>query len=767
MRIFSLAFLLGIILLQQFSHLPAPKWIWIILSLVIFLLPLRRYLFIPIAFALGFGWCLWFAHSQLSWELPNHIEGETITAIGYIDSIPSHSIHSASFIFKLRKIQFENETQSAHCLVKLSWQGKNVPENLYVGDKWQLTVRLKKIHGMMNPGGFDYEAWAVQEGVRAKGYIVVKNAENKLLSSHWYHAPINRIRQFIKEKINTNLPYSNTSPWITALVVGERNNISQANWEVLRNTGTNHLMAIAGLHIGFMSGFVFAFVAWIWRRIPRLVLKLPAQHAGAIAALCMALMYSAMAGFSLPTQRACFMLSVFLIILLMRRKILAWHAWSIALLGVLFINPLIVLSESFWLSFGAVALIIYGASGRLSAHSLWWKWGRIQWVIGIGLIPFSIWLFQQCSLVSFAANSIAIPCVGFLIVPLCLLGSFLLVFSSKLGTFILILADKILAVLWKILTWFAHFSWASWYQVMPNHWVLLAACIGVIFLLLPRGFPGRFFGVIWLLPLFFYQAPTPKLGEVWFTLLDVGQGLSAVVQTKHHFLIFDTGPKLNPSYDMGESVVVPFLQANHAKKVDMLVISHGDNDHIGGARAILKKFPVGMIKTSVPYELPSSTTSYCFGGENWDWDQIHFEFLYPNPDNLGFDNDSSCVLRVTAGDKHVLLTGDIEKYAEAKLVETESNKLSANILVAPHHGSKTSAEDDFLQNVNPKFVLFPIGYRNRYHFPHELVIEKYDAMNTKKYDSATGGAIQFLIIPNENIQDPTLYREINKHYWNS
>lgn len=509
MRLFSLAFLLGILLLQNFSYLPDKKWVWIIAAISI-LLSYWKYLRLPMACALGFAWVLWFAHHQSEWKLSDHFEGKTVKVTGRISSIPAVEQGITSFLFHLQKIELNNEKKLAKGLLRLNWrEQKNqpLPPMLHVGDEWQLSVRLKKVHGSLNPGGFDYEAWAMHEGIRANGYVVNKS-ENIFLNHHWYHESLNRVREYLKDKIEKNLPLTNTSPWIVALSLGERNGISQENWEVLRNTGTNHLMAIAGLHIGFMSGFIYAIIMWFWRRFPTLALKIPAQQAGSIGALIMALTYSALAGFSIPTQRACIMLTVFLLIVLLRRKMVSWHGWAVAMLLVLLINPLSVLTESFWLSFGAVAFIIYGVSARLAPKGLWWKWGRIQWVIAVGLIPLGIWLFQQCSITSFVANSIAIPVVGFLIVPLCLLGSFVVLFSNKIGGLILILADNILNVLWDVLTWFAHLSWGSWYQAMPSYWALFLSCLAVIILLLPAGFPGRLFGFVGFLPLIFYQPPT-------------------------------------------------------------------------------------------------------------------------------------------------------------------------------------------------------------------------------------------------------------------
>lgn len=749
MRSFILAFLLGVLTLQQFKTLPNLHWIILFIPLALILKIFSKKFILFTAFLLGFSWTLWFAHHHANWNLPKELEGKTIVITGYIKSIPDISSHQTAFLFSL----------PAQGVIRLTSRLEN--QYFHVGDKWSFAVRLKRIHGLRNPGGFDFEAWAFQENIRASGYIVKSN-ENKLLNHHWYHSSLNRVRQFLKEKIEKNLAKSNTSPWIIALALGERHGILSSNWEVLRNTGCNHLMAIAGLHIGFMAGFAYAIMIYIWRRIPRLSLRLPAQQAGAIASLMMGLTYSALAGFSIPTQRACIMLSVFLVIILMKRKITAWMAWCLAVFFVLLFNPLSVLDASFWLSFGSVALIIYGVSARLSPKGLWWKWGRIQWVIALGLIPFSIWLFQQCSIVSFIANSIAIPWVGFLIVPLTLLGTLSLLFSEKIGGLILWFADYLLSWLWTILTYLAHLSWSTWYQVIPSNSIIFLACVGVIILLFPAGFPGRFFGVIWLLPLFLFKPAAPKIGEAWLTLLDVGQGLSAIIQTEKHILVFDTGAKLSDSYDMGESVVIPFLRSIGAKKIDMLVVSHGDNDHIGGSYSLLKNFSIPKIKTSVPEEFSEAT--YCLRHESWNWDQVQFQFLYPPPENLNLDNDGSCVLRVTTGDKHILLTGDIEKLSEKFLVQQDEKKLPANILIAPHHGSKTSAENEFLNAVRPQYVLFPVGYRNRYHFPHPSVVLKYQKLNSILLDTANMGAIQF-VMNKDFISKPGLYREEYARYW--
>jgi competence protein ComEC len=546
---------------------------------------------------------------------------------------------------------------------------------------------------------------------------------------------------------------------------GERNGIPQQDWQVLRSTGTNHLMAIAGLHIGMIAGLIHSLVTWLWRRSEMFTLHMPAMIAGAYASLAVAIFYAALAGFSLPAQRACIMLSVYTLTLINRHKINPWHSWASALLFVLLLNPADVLTESFWLSFSTIALIIFGMSGRLAPAGLWWKWGRVQWVVGIGLVPLSLFLFQQTSFISFVANSISIPWLGLFILPVCLSGGVFTLIAPRLGELLLTLADKSLGLLWKILAWLAQLNMASWHHAMPGELVLFATVIGVVFLLVPGGFPGRWLGLVWLLPLFLIKPARPQPGDFFLTLLDAGQGLSAVVQTDKHILVFDAGPRFADSMDAGADIVLPYLRIINAKQIDMIVISHGDNDHIGGAPALMKNLPILSINTSVPEKLPSPVTHYCFAGSSWRWDGVNFTFLYPTKENLHLSNDSSCVLRIDNGVQSILLTGDIEKYAETDLLARTPAQLSARILIAPHHGSKTSGLPAFVAAVHPDYVLYATGYRNRYHFPHASVVAAYSNIRAHELNTALTGTITFKLNKHSEIQQPERYRDAYRKYW--
>jgi competence protein ComEC len=617
------------------------------------------------------------------------------------------------------------------------------------------------MHATQNPAAFDFEAWGLQQGIRATGYIIFDSFNQKLPADHHFFW-INRLRQSMQDKLQLYLPDTMTSPWLTALIIGERTHIAADAWEVLRNTGTNHLMAIAGLHLGMLAACMHFLTQWLWRRSTFLLQKLPASLAGALAAMIAVIFYSMLAGFSIPTQRASCMLMVVTIVLFLRIKINPWQLWASALFIVLFINPMDVLSESFWLSFMTIALIIYGMSGRLHPTGKWWQWGRVQWVIGFGLMPLTLFFFQSTSIISFIANAIAIPWLMISILPFCFMSAVTLLIVPSIAQYFLLCADKSLALLWQVLTWLSHLPLATWQHAIISWPILFCSIIAILLLLLPTGVPGRWLGIIWAMPLLLFTPAVPVKNNYWLTLLDVGQGLSVVVQTEHHLLVYDAGPKFNDNSDAGENIVTPFLHQQLKKKIDRLVISHGDNDHIGGAFALLKHFAINDIKTSVPDKIKQA--DFCRAGETWNWDGVQFTFIYPDQNQLTLGNDSSCVLLIDNKVHRALLTGDIEKFAENQLIQKEIN-LSADILIAPHHGSKTSGMKKFIAAVHPQYVLYATGYRNRYHFPHPSVVHNYTEISAMQLNTAETGAMQFKISQKNELTTPELFRVKYKRYW--
>lgn len=757
------AFLIGNILVNEAPSLPSAGWLLLALlfSCIAYLGLPKKYRYciaLSCALFLGSYYAVYRAQPLLNWHLPSRWENQTVTVRGVVSSLPESDSQQTRFEFNLQSIN--NTPQQTK--IRLAWY-QTPPQPLIIGATWQLQVRLKQAHSLLNPGGFDYEQWLFSHGIRATGYVI---SGAPLHESHFMYYVVDRLRQSLQQRMQQALADAKSGGAIIALVVGIQNGITPEQWQTMRATGTNHLMAIAGVHIGFVGGFAYFLVNFLWRRAPRLILRMPASQAAAMAMLLSAIVYSALAGFSLPTQRALVMLWILLFGLLIRRPLKRGNSLAFATVVVLGVNPFTTLTVSFWLSFTAVFAIMLGTYGRLRAEGIWWKYGQVQWVITLGLLPVSIWLFQQASLVSFIANLIAVPAVGFLVLPLCFIGTSLLFVYTAAGVWMLALAAKIMTGIFGVLAWLAHLRGAVWQQIINQPWLLATTVVGVLLLMAPRGLFNRWLGFFWLLPLLFYQAPAPKPGELWLTLLDVGQGLAAVVRTSHHSLVFDTGPPMGIT-DAGQRVILPFLQTVGVQDVDMLMVSHGDSDHIGGAQSLLQGIQVKRILTSVPERLLKFSAQLCLAGQTWQWDGVTFQVLYPTAEWLGQNNNSSCVLRVSVGQQSVLLTGDIEKPAENFLVHQNPSALTATVLIAPHHGSRTSSSPAFIQAVNPRYVLFPVGYQNRYHFPSAQVMQRYQQLPAQTWLLAETGAISLILdehSPNIQINSQ---RQLNKkiyHY---
>ena len=710
-------------------------------------------------FILGFSWVLLYVHYVMHWSLPREAEGKKILITGYIASLPVTNPNYASFEFDTVTIaQAKISTK-----LKLNWYQKFLPK-LHPGDKWQFLVKLKRGHGTANPGGFDAQKHLLVRKIRAAGYII-NGGVNQIITARWYDYPLTRLRHNLILKMHQALANYPLAPVIIALVTGSEHDITPEQWRVMRGTGTSYLVAISGLHIGLVASIVLSLVQWLWRRSRRLPLMLPAKEAGVIVGLIIGFIYGAISGFSVPTQRALVMLGSFSVVTLLRRNTPLWNAWLWSVFLVLLFEPLAVLTIGFWLSFGAVAAILYASGWRIRAKTghlanFW----RMQLIVTLGLLPFTLLFFQQFSVVTLIANLLAMPGVCLVVVPISLLGAILLLWTSFGGGWVLILGAKILTVIWYWLTLWSNLTWANWYQPIYNNWILFATIIGVLLLLAPRGLPGRALGVVWLLPLFFYLPPKPQANQVWFTLLDVGQGLAAVVRTANHVLLYDTGPKFF-AYDAGSSIIVPYLRLQGIKKLDLLVVSHGDLDHIGGAAALLQAVPVKQILTSVPEQLAAPSAGQCSAGQHWQWDGVDFTMLSPAPGSSFTGNEASCVLKITSGINSILLVGDIERMAEKALVANYSNKLNATMLVAAHHGSNTSSTQNFVNLVAPKYVLYPIGYKNRFHFPSKKVVARFTQLGAQQLDTATSGAITGKFDHQTEPANLASYRKTIRHFW--
>jgi competence protein ComEC len=726
--------------------------------------------------AIGFLWALFRADLLLSQELPLALEGQDLLLDGTVVSIPNIQDHSLRFVFAPERLLFKGQVRDFPKRIRLSWY-QDPPSRLKVGDRWQLTVRLKRPRGFMNPGGFDYEGWLFRQGFRATGYVR-SAAANHFIESHWYYYPVDRARQYLLERINTALPESPQRGLIQALTLGKESDITPQQWQVLERTGTIHLVSISGLHISLLAGMAYFLGRRLWSLRAANILALPAHQAAAIGAIISALCYAALAGFSIPTQRALIMVGLVMLAVLVKRPIHTSHALALALLLVLAWDPLSVLASGFWLSFGAVAMLIMGIaefrpSPRPEAISLgtiscyigrfWRQWGKAQWIVAIGLAPLLLYQFQRLSLVAPLTNLVAIPWVEFLVVPLLLLGTLFLIPLPLVGTALISFADHLLALLWGFLTWCANLPIAQWEQHSPPLWALFSAIFGSLLVLAPRGLPGRWLGMVALLPLFLLPQTRPAYGALWFTLLDVGQGLAAVARTRYHTLVFDAGPRYSTRFNTGEAVVAPFLRSQGIDYIDILVVSHGDNDHLGGVKGLLRHMPTKQILTSVPEQLSWAQPKPCARGQHWRWDGIDFRILHPQS-AIGHGNNHSCVLLITSGEQRILIAADIERPAEQTLLTINAHELSAAILVAPHHGSLTSSSPAFVAAVNPEHVLFSVGYRNRWGFPKTTVVERYLSHGAKGWDTAHYGAITFHLGQGP-LGEPETFRQYNRHYW--
>lgn len=798
----ALMFVFGAWVVQHLAQLPSLAWLacaWVV-AMLIFLSQFhprfsgqyhthqyaRICLLSVAAFLLGLCWASSFALWRLSDELPHIWEQKTIAIVGVVASMPETTERGARFRFDVEEIFTEDAIVPHH--ISLNYYRANpYPNNKYAdspkkneldatflnqfhaGERWRLSVRLKRPHGTINPHGFDFESWALSENMRAMGSIKNKAGMEKLSNFVWRPGyMIEYLREQVKQRIAQVLVDKPYSGIIQALVMGDDHQISVDDWQVFLRTGTSHLMSISGLHITMLASLAFGLVSFLWRRSPKLIMCLPTRKAAVLAGAMTALLYAMIAGFAVPTQRTFYMLTVFAIALWSGRQLVISQVLAVALLMVVVLDPWAVNAPGFWLSFGAVAMLAYALSARLGQVH-WLKAAvQTQWAVTIGMLPLLLVMFNQAAVISPIANAFAIPLISFVVTPLALLGSFLPIDAP------LDLSYKALTMCMWVLNKLNQLPLATWQQHAPAVWTLLPALLGMLWILLPRGFPMRWLGLVGFFPMLLIAPVRPMPGEMKVTVLDVGQGLSVVVQTATHTLLYDAGPKFNKQSDAASRIVVPFLHGEGINKIDGFMVSHNDNDHSGGMASVLTLMPVGWLDSSLPEDAvgyirqPETLEKMqCYAGQSWVWDDVAFEVLHPSLesyDNLRRkDNYRSCVLKVTSQSGSLLLTGDIEKYAEQDLLKTDLAALKSDVLIVPHHGSKTSSSPDFIAAVAPGVSVFTTGYLNRYKHPNPEVLVRYQAANSLLYRSDYQGALAIRFAKN-NIQ-LTTWRKQYKRYW--
>ncbi len=760
-----IAFAAGVWWLQRQAALPAMSGACALVAGLLLLALLRgegparhwrRGLVLLLCAGGGFFWAAGFAHLRMADALPPSWEGRDIAVTGVIAGLPQPYERSVRFEFDVEQVLTPGAQVPRR--IVLSWWGRAARDGeaaelpaVQPGERWQLLVRLKRPHGTANPHGFDYEAWLLERGIRATGYVRPKSAPRRLQAM--VHAPaywVEALRLRMRTRIQSVLGDAPAAGVIAALAMGDQRAIPPEQWQVYTRTGVNHLMSISGLHVTMLSGLAFSLMNFAWRRSARLTLALPAVKAAAAAGLVTAVLYALLAGFAVPAQRTVFMLVVVAAALWLGRAAAAGPVLACAVLTVLLIDPWAVRAPGFWLSFGAVAIIMLVSVHRLQQPHWLMAWARVQWAVTIALVPLLLAMFQQVSVISPVANALAIPLVSLVVVPLALAGVAIPVDA------ILHIAQWIMAGCLAALEWLSLLPDAAWQQHAPPAWTVPVAFAGAVWLLLPRGFPARWLGVVAFLPMFLI-VPTPPLpGAVRVTVLDVGQGLAVVAQTRDHALLFDAGPAYGPGADSGNRIIVPYLRAAGIKRLDRMIISHDDADHTGGALSVLQAVPVTAVLSSLPDLDPliliARQERRCLAGQRWTWDGVRFDMLHPQPgshERSGIkSNDRGCVLKITAVNAQgkaasVLIPADIERRSERALLAAMPDALRADVLIAPHHGSRTSSTAEFVRAVAPRVVIYPMGYRNAFRHPHPDVVARYQALGSAQHRSDEGGAIRF------------------------
>jgi competence protein ComEC len=707
------------------------------------------------------------------------LEGPDLALTGVVAAMPQRNEGGLRFRFELESARADGVAVRVPPLLYLGWYGggafgmESAPGMAQVppvraGERWQFNARLKAPHGNLNPHGFDYELWLWEQGVQATGYVRAgaKDPPPRRLAGTGRH-PVERARQSVREAIYarltpaipganrgaTSLADADAEPaqrkaagWLAALVVGDQNAIDRADWDVFRATGVAHLMSISGLHITMFAWAAALALGWLWRRSARLCLAWPAQHAALVGGVVLAAAYALFSGWGVPAQRTIWMLATVALLRLSGRRWPWPQVWLLAAAVIVTVDPWALLQPGFWLSFVAVGVLFasdVGARGEpvrgLPAHVAGFV--REQGVVTLALLPLSVLLFGQVSVVGLLANAVAIPWITLLVTPLALAG----VLVHPLWD---VAAWALRALGWW-LGWLAGWPGATVATAAPPLWAAGTGMLGAVLLVLRLPLPLRSLGLPLLLPVLLWQPPRPPAGEFELLAADVGQGNAVIVRTAGHTLVYDSGPRYGTESDAGHRVLVPLLRAL-GERIDVLMLSHRDADHTGGAAAVLAMQPQAALVSSIEdaHELQRLRPARrCVAGQRWQWDGVEFELLHPQPADYRAgvrSNAMSCVLRVANGRQAALLTGDIEQPQEARLVaasqtvrvesvETRSGETStgsvrtvlrADVLLVPHHGSKTSSSAAFLDAVRPRIAIVQAGYRNRFGHPAAPVLQR-------------------------------------------
>lgn len=733
--------------------LPSNPALLLIAAAVVVLaamLPARARLVVLAALA-GLLWTCWHAGSKLAQRLPPALEGVDLVAEGRIDELPRDDGDAVRFRYCPDRIWHEGrELEAAGCW-RLSWFAPRrrgfvdplaAAERLHLprpeatrvqaGERWRLSVRLKRPRGLLNPGGFDAERTALEAGIAAVGYV--RDNGERIGAASGLHA----LRAQLAERIDAAVGDPRMAALLRGLAVGDRRGFDDSDWRTLRRTGTSHLFAISGLHVGLVAMFAGTLALALTWCFPVLLRSAPRRFWALPPALLAATTYALLAGFQVPTRRALIMLCAAAIVLWLRRPVGLWQGWSLALCLVLLADPLAMLSVGFWLSFLGVAWLLLAAQGR--GHQSYWKTAtRAQWSVGLGLLPLGIGFFAQASWLAPVVNLVAIPWLAFVIVPILLLALPLLLVAPALADQALNGAAQLLSPLIAALDALADWSAAAAPIPEPSAIALACATVAVLLCLLPIESRQRWLVLPLLLPLLVHWPRLPEHGRFDLHVLDVGQGTAVLLRTQRHTLLFDTGAAFPNGYDLGQAVIVPALHALGVRRLDALVVSHADIDHAGGAASVLAEFPVARVLLGEP--LPDIAGGSCRESELWRWDGVDLRLLHPPARYPTRGNELSCVLHVSGHTGSALLTGDAGEVAEMRMLNLHGEHLGSDVLILGHHGSRSSSSGPFLDAVRPKLAVATSGYRNRYQHPHAEVIERLRARDIAWLQLPDTGAV--------------------------
>lgn len=756
--VLALSFLVGVVSLQLQPELPSIYWT-LLIAIALMLVRFNKKWLCVLLFLSGFFWAYLFGWCYLQKVPDVGITARDIVINGKVVDLPVERQQLTQFLFKINRFELQDYNGPVPEYIRLNWYYPT--EQIKPAEQWQLVVRLKPPNGFQNPGGFDYEAWLFQQGIHATGYVR-KSPLNKLVETAPSGSYLDQLRSSIRHQINHSTT-AELASLLNALAIGYRGDMAPQSWQMFINTGTNHLIAISGLHIGLVAGFAWLLLSQLARF--KIMTRLLSRRRLLIISFIVAFIYAGLAGFTIPTQRALVMLAVVYLGLYLYRQVTVVQSLSIALLVVLIISPVSVLSVGFWLSFLAVAAISYVIAGRLPGRNKIMLWLWPQWVVILALLPLSFYFFQQSSMIALVANLIAIPVIGMLVLPVLLLGILFNLVNTATSSLMIQLSAQGLSYLLWLLNELSQFSYAVWHHTQPGIFALCLAMAGLLLAFSPYGFRGRWLFPFLLLPLLIPGTQALQEESLELHVLDVGQGLSVLATTSQHALLFDTGARFSDRFDVGEKVVLPLLRQLNITKLDKLVISNGDRDHIGGAKAVLQAMQVDSVLGRDIESLQHDHKSLCQRGQSWHWDGIDFEILHPQGQHYRKRNNYSCVLKITLQNTSVMIAADIEKRAEAELVEAYANQLQSEILLVPHHGSKTSSTKAFLDKVKPELAIYSSGYLNRYRFPRPEVVRRYSEIKARQLNTAQSGYIRLKIDTNGNISEPVSYRQQYRRYW--